>query len=66
MQLAIDNFYLFKDLMTCIGIVLNKNMISQSVLDNDPILNSHFNIDINYYIGNTQYKKFLPSDEQLF
>lgn len=66
MQLAIDNFYLFEDLMTCIGIVLNKNMIAQSVLDNDPILNSHFNIDINYYIGNTQYKKFLPSDEQLF
>jgi hypothetical protein len=42
--------------MNCIGIMLIKPMITESILNHDPILNSNYNIDINYYIGNTQYK----------
>lgn len=66
MNLAIQNFKLFKDIMTCIGIMLITPAIKESILNNDPIFNSNYKIDANYYIGNTNYKDFLPSDDQLF
>jgi hypothetical protein len=42
--------------MSCIGVMFIKPIIAENILENDPILNSNYTIDINYYIGNTQYQ----------
>ena len=70
-QLAISNFKYFKKYLQCIGFILIKPLINIQLLQSDPVLSplSQFNtyqLDLNYYIGNTNYSLFLPNDNDIF